>query len=77
MSTKRARKSVARKRSARKKESRHRKSDEEKAFIESLIAHGQAARPGPDGKLPRGATHELTTDASGNVTVVRKRFSAR
>ena len=75
MSTKRRRKSAGRKRSAPKKASRA--SDEEKAFIESLIAHGQAAPPGPDGKLPRGATHELTRDASGNVTVVRKRFSAR
>ena len=76
MTTKRAKKPAARKRSAQKKASRTSTRDETKAFIKSLRAHGQAAPLGPDGKLPKGATHELTTDSRGNVKVVRKRFSA-
>jgi len=76
MTTKRAKKLIGRKRSLRKKPSRSSARDEKKAFIKSLLAHGQAAPLGPDGKLPKGATHELSTDSNGDVTVVRKRFSA-
>jgi hypothetical protein len=51
------------------------KSADEEAFTQSLIAHGQAAKVGPDGKLPAGATHELIEDEYGEVKVVRRRFS--
>lgn len=76
MSTKRAKKSVSRKRRVGKKASRRSARDERAAFVKSLLAHGQAAPLGADGKLPTGATHELTVDASGKLTIVRKRFSA-
>lgn len=46
------------------------------AFTRSLIAHGQAVKPGPGGKLPPGATHELVEDADGHLRAVRRRFSA-
>jgi hypothetical protein len=49
--------------------------EEEAAFSEALIASGEAARPDANGKLPRGATHEIVEDESGNVKVVRRRFS--
>lgn len=49
---------------------------EQKAFIKSLIAHGQAVAVRPGQKLPPGATHKLIKDDAGEVTVVRKRFSA-
>jgi hypothetical protein len=49
--------------------------DDEAAFVESLVASGQAARLDKDGKLPAGATHKIVEDDSGNVKVVRRRFS--
>lgn len=49
---------------------------EERAFVASLVAHGQAVAVAAGAKLPPGATHELTTGASGRPKVVRKRFSA-
>jgi hypothetical protein len=52
------------------------KDAEADAFTRSLIAHGQAAKPGPGGKLPPGATHELVEDEDGRVRAVRRRFSA-
>jgi hypothetical protein len=52
------------------------KSSEEAAFTRSLVVHDQAAKPLPDGSLPRGATHELVEDAKGEVKAVRRRFSA-
>lgn len=76
MSSKRAKKPVSRKRRVGQKASRRSARDEKTAFVKSLLAHGQAAPLGVDGKLPAGATHELTVDASGNLTIVRKRFSA-
>lgn len=48
---------------------------ERDAFVESLIAHGQAAKPRADGTLPPGATHEITEGKDGEVKVVRRRFS--
>ena len=47
----------------------------EQAFIESLIASGQAAKPDVEGKLPPGATHELVEEG-GRLRVIRRRFSA-
>ena len=52
------------------------KSNDEAAFVESLIANGQAAKRRPDGSLPPGATHELIEDENGGKRVVRRRFSA-
>jgi hypothetical protein len=52
-------------------------SPEEKAYVESLIEHGQAARRLADGSLPPGATHELIEDENGVLRAVRRRFSAR
>ena len=48
----------------------------ERAHIESLIASGQAAKLDSHGKLPPGATHEIVETESGEVKVVRRRFSA-
>lgn len=47
----------------------------EKAYVDSLIAHGQAARRLADGTLPPGATHELIDDENGVTRAVRRRFS--
>ena len=49
--------------------------DDRAAYVESLIATGQAARLDKEGKLPAGATHEIVEDEAGNVNVVRRRFS--
>ena len=50
-------------------------SPDEKAYVDSLIAHGQAAKRRADGTLPPGATHELIEDENGVVRAVRRRFS--
>ena len=49
--------------------------EDEAAYIESLIASGEAARPDEHGRLPAGATHAITEDEAGKVKVVRRRFS--
>ena len=49
--------------------------EHEAAYIESLIANGQAARLTKEGKLPPGATHKIVEDDQGHVKVVRRRFS--
>jgi hypothetical protein len=48
---------------------------EEAAFVETLIATGEAARLDDQGKLPAGATHKIVEDKAGHVKVVRRRFS--
>jgi hypothetical protein len=48
----------------------------EDAFVKSLVANGEAACVGPDGKLPAGATHELIQTEDGEVKAIRRRFSA-
>jgi hypothetical protein len=48
---------------------------DEAAFVDTLIATGEAARLDAQGKLPAGATHRIVEDAAGNVTVVRRRIS--
>jgi len=46
------------------------------AFIRGLLARGEAVRPGPGGRLPPGATHEIVgTSASGLPIVRRRRFA--
>jgi hypothetical protein len=49
--------------------------EEEAAFMETLIASGEAARLDEQGRLPVGATHKIVEDEAGNVKVVRRRFS--
>ena len=48
----------------------------ERAFVEGLIARGEAACPDEDGKLPSGATHELVEGEDGRTIARRRRFSA-
>jgi hypothetical protein len=47
----------------------------EAAYIETLIATGEAAPLTKDGKLPAGATHVIIEDEQGHVKAVRRRFS--
>jgi hypothetical protein len=48
-----------------------------RAFVDGLIARGEAARPGPDGKLPPHATHEIVGETpDGRPILRRRRFSA-
>jgi hypothetical protein len=48
---------------------------EKMAFVRGLIARGEAARPNPDGSLPKGATHEILGETpSGLPSVRRRRF---
>jgi hypothetical protein len=49
--------------------------DDEAAFVETLVATGEAARLDHQGRLPAGATHKIVEDEAGNVKVVRRRFS--
>ena len=49
--------------------------EHEAAYVESMIANGQAARLTKEGKLPPGATHKIVEDDQGRVKVVRRRFS--
>ena len=48
---------------------------DEAAYVETVIATGEAARLDENGKLPAGATHKIVEDEAGNVKVVRRRFS--
>jgi len=49
----------------------------ETAFKQGLVARGEAAVPDQSGRLPPGATHEITGDApDGLPKVKRRRFSA-
>jgi hypothetical protein len=49
--------------------------EDQAAYLETVIATGEAARLDRNGKLPAGATHKIVEDDSGNVKVVRRRFS--
>lgn len=70
--TTRKRKPAARKKAkARKPPARN----DEAAFVETVIATGDAARLDQQGRLPAGATHKIVEDEAGHVTVVRRRFS--
>ena len=48
--------------------------EQERAYVDTLIQNGQAARLTKDGKLPAGATHKIIEE-DGQVKVVRRRFS--
>jgi len=46
------------------------------SYVRALVERGEAARAGPSGELPPGATHEIVgTTASGAPIVVRRRFA--
>jgi hypothetical protein len=49
---------------------------ESQAYVRGVVQRGEAARPDKDGKLPRGATHEIVGhhDASGLPILVRRRM---
>jgi hypothetical protein len=49
---------------------------ESRDFIRGLIKRGEAAKADADGKLPKGATHEIVGETDeGEPIVVRRRFS--
>lgn len=48
-------------------------SEEAKAFIKSVLANGQAAKPLPDGTLPPGATHEIIGETPSGLPILRRR----
>ena len=73
-STKRSARKPAAARPKSRKAPAARKKDQD-AFEESLLAHGQAAKPNADGTLPPGATHEITVAENGTKKIVRRRFS--
>jgi hypothetical protein len=47
------------------------------SFVKGLIARGQAARPGKDGSLPRGATHEIVGETATGLPILRRRRFAQ
>ena len=51
---------------------------DEEAFVNNLVARGQAAERGADGNLPPGATHEIVGRTESGAPIVRRvRFSGR
>jgi hypothetical protein len=46
---------------------------DKEAFIRGLLARGEAARPNPDGSLPKGVTHEIIGDGPNGLPIVRRR----
>jgi hypothetical protein len=49
---------------------------EERDFIEALVANGQAAELDAQGRLPKGATHEITGYwPDGLPKVIRRRMT--
>ncbi len=45
----------------------------ERAYVEGLIARGEAAEPDEHGNLPPGATHEIVARPEGGLPVLRRR----
>jgi len=43
------------------------------AFVNGLLARGQAARPNSDGSLPPGATHEIVGETEAGLPILRRR----
>ncbi len=43
------------------------------SFVKGLVARGQAARPGKDGSLPPGATHEIVGETETGLPILRRR----
>jgi hypothetical protein len=45
-------------------------------YVNDLVEQGKAARPGADGALPPGATHEIVGETETGAPILRrKRFS--
>ena len=44
-----------------------------KAFVEALVARGQARRANPDGTLPDGVTHEIVGETPDGLPILRRR----
>jgi hypothetical protein len=51
-------------------------SPDERAFIETLVANGQAAKADAQGRLPHGATHEITGYRTDGLPIVVRRSIA-
>ena len=43
------------------------------SFVKGLVERGEAARPGPDGSLPPGATHEIVGETEAGLPILRRR----
>jgi hypothetical protein len=43
------------------------------SFVKGLVARGQAVRPGKDGSLPSGATHEIVGETETGLPILRRR----
>jgi hypothetical protein len=49
------------------------KDESSASFVQALVARGQAARPNPDGTLPKGATHEIVGTTETGLPILRRR----
>ena len=49
------------------------KDESSASFVQALVARGQAARPNPDGTLPKGATHEIVGTTEKGSPILRRR----
>jgi hypothetical protein len=49
------------------------KDESSASFVQALVARGQAARPNPDGTLPKGATHEIVGMTEKGLPILRRR----
>lgn len=47
-----------------------------RAFVEALVARGQAARAGSDGRLPAGTTHQIVGTCADGTPILRRRRMA-
>jgi len=53
-------------------------SPSEIAFVQGLVARGEAVKVAPGAPLPPGATHEIVGETPSGVPIVkRRRFSLR
>jgi hypothetical protein len=46
---------------------------EKAAYVKGLVDNGQAAKALPDGRLPRGATHEIVGETPSGLPIVKRR----
>ncbi len=44
-----------------------------RAFVQALVARGQAARTDASGELPPGATHEIVGETPDGFPILRRR----
>jgi hypothetical protein len=47
--------------------------DATRAFVQTLLANGQAAHANADGSLPPGVTHEIVGETETGLPIVRRR----